>query len=463
MARDPLNRAFGATAPGDLLDPPRFSQLTETTKDVLVLELRKFLANAQQTASRRAELITIEKYATFADGNDPFSTAVDIIRKHPDKLENLPHVAVLGTTMQERKLTIGPPIIATVQEPPRVLSTETEPYALVDGEAIVLRTTPNGRNAVTERIVFTATRFPTAAPIGEALAVDVVRVINEQALHVRARVFTEDASNFVLIEAGGPLDVSTGLTPSEIEVHVDTDENVWTVFGLGRSGVISDLTVDGSEVVLSSDADSFTEDDVGAYVTIVDADRPYFNDGRFLITSTNEDDTINLANRYGRTVEDQTATWFIGQRDTNRNTARPPMHRYGQSADLTLQVDVITDDENSRGELVDLVFSFFTFFLEQKYFTFVGRTGFQGETATGETYQVILNPPVASVGEAEFPRSGDGSGKVYVNSFSINATTSMYVDREVYFPTTDTPFIVDGRDLEEDATLPFPEAISDPD
>lgn len=422
------------------------------------MELRKFLANAQQTPERRIELPTVEKYATFGDGNDPFATAVSILRKYPDKLEELPHVAVMATTGAERRLNIGPPFVTTVQDPSFVLATSAEPYALNDGDTLVLRTLPDGRKQALDTIVFTTSRFPTAHPIGAALAVDVARVINEQAGRCHATVVEDGGLEYVRIEAGGPDSREKGRTPTEIEVHVSST-NADQVLGLGRRGILTDITPDTSPtLLLTAPAGAWSLTDVGRYVYTTGTELAYFNDGRFLVTdfATNGvTDTLSVEARYGREELGTSGAWFIGLRDDHTNPAHPPKHRYVTGADLSVQIDIITEDENTRGELVDLVFSFFAFFLEQKYFTFLGRSGFAGQTAPNEHYQIVINPPLRNATETEFPRpAGDGSGKVYVNSFSIDVTTTMYLDREVYWPGTDTPAVAVESALVEDDTLP---------
>lgn len=93
MANDE-ERAFAATIPTDTKDPPRFGQPQELVKDVFVEELRKFFQNSYISASRREELPTVEKYSYFTDGNDQFTTGVEIVKKFPDIFEKLPLVAV---------------------------------------------------------------------------------------------------------------------------------------------------------------------------------------------------------------------------------------------------------------------------------------------------------------------------------------------------------------------------------
>lgn len=458
MPRDPLNRAFAPTTPDDLNDPPRFSQVLETTKDVLVVELRHFIANAQQTAARRTELPTVEKYATFADGNDPFSSAATIVRQYPGRLEKLPHIAVMTASGQERRLTVGPPFVTTVQQPSRIVSLPAEPYALVDGDSLVLRTLPDARTEYLDTVVFTADRFPTAHGIGAALAVDVARVINEQAAHVHATVLTTGGLNYVQIEAGGPLSNELGRTPTEIEV-MSGSRHADVILGVSRSGTVAAIVSAYPSTTLTAPAGAWSSADVGRYVTLANAARPYFNNGRFLVTAFSTSggtDTLTVANRNGRDESTGLETWFIGARDDHRNPARPPLHRYAMAFDFNVRIDVLTSDENTRDEVVDLVVAFFGFFLEQKFFTFMGRSGFQGQTATGEYYQVVINPPLRNTASNEFQRPGDGTGKVYVNGLSIDVTTSMYLDREVFFHGTNTPFIVDRSNLVQDDTLPLP-------
>lgn len=456
MARETFDRAFRPTTPDDLLDPPVFGQPTEVLKDVLVLELRKYISSAQQTVERRIELPTIEKYATFGDGNDPFSTFATIVRKHPDTLESLPHIAVMATTGSERKLTIGPPLISTVQEPPQLTAGLPEPYALEDGDILAFTVTDRrGGNERDIRIVFSENRFPAGDPITSALAQDVANEINEQSTDLFATTSVDGADTFLVIKAGDRLSEEN---PYAIEVENTTTDNAAAAFELARSGDVTDIGGTAPDVTITAPAGAWTADDIGRYVVIGDSTRSFFNDGRFLITDFDTDtitDTLTYTNKYGRAETGSPATWFVGLRDDMLSADRPPKHRYGMAFDLSAQIDVICEDENTRGEVVDLVLSFFAFFLENKYFTFYGRSTFSGETVTGEHYQVVLNPPMRAAAENEYPRPGDSSGKVYVNSFNVDATVSMYLDREVYFPGTTTPFIVNSINLVADPSMPL--------
>ena len=458
MARDPLNRAFAPTSPDDALDPPRFSQITETVKDVFVLELRKFFANAQHTAERRFELPTVEKYATFGDGNDPFSTSVEILRKFPDRLEALPHVAVMAAGGTQKSLTIGTPYMATVQDPPYVQATEAEPYALADGDTLVIRVKLSNKVEYEDRITFRAERFPALSPITAALASDVARVINEYACHCHASVVEVGDDQFLRIEAGGPESIKMGRTPFELEIQ--RESSAAETLGLGRSGTITHIygPEGQSATLVETLAGAWSEDDVGNYLIILGSENTYFNDGRFPIESFSEDggtETLGIRNKYTREELNSPATWFIGARDSHTNSSRPPKHRYAVAFEVSTQIDILTEDENTRGEILDLVLGFFTFFLESKFFTFMGRSGFEGQEAvTNEHYQIVINPPVRNAQESEMPRpSGDATNKIYVNSLSVEVTISMYLDRELYWPGTSTTLIVRENTHVEDPTL----------
>lgn len=131
-ARDPLElRKHVPTVPTDLTDPPRLTQMVETTKDALIYEIRSFLNQAGFTTERREELPTVEKYAVgFGAGLDPYQTFVKIVEMFPDVRERLPHIAVTTAAGGNRRMTAGRPFIGHTQAPPRVVTSLAGPYAL---------------------------------------------------------------------------------------------------------------------------------------------------------------------------------------------------------------------------------------------------------------------------------------------------------------------------------------------
>jgi hypothetical protein len=426
-----MSRGFTPTTPDDLLDPPRFAQVIETTKDVLIHELRQYFANSAQTGARRLELPTIEKYATFGDGNDPFATAVSIVRRMPDRPETLPHIAVTSSTGTERKVSIGPPYVATVVDTPVLVGTLAAPFALTPRDKLVLEF-QHQRHTWAETVYFTDSRFPTAAPIGEATAIDVARVINGQLQSARAQVRTSGTDTYVDIVATG--DVRRAAVPFTCEVHPDS-RGADITLGLARRGAVENILTSPLPTLVAAPG-SWTTADVGRWLHVRGSNTPYFNDGRFLVLAVNEDGSeATLNHRHVREELSTDAEWFIGAQVSS--LTRTPKLRFVQGMNLAVQIDVYTEDENTRGELVDLVTSFFSFFLEQRHYTFAGRADFGSTTAPTEFYQIVIQPPVRASAEAEVPRTVDGVGKLYVNSFTVEVTTTMYVDREAYFGETD--------------------------
>jgi len=372
-------RLHAATVPDDLNDPPRFSQVIETTKDAFVLELRRFF-DINQTAARLSELPTIEKYAIgFAPSQDPYETTVAILQEFPDVLEQLPHISITAGGGRNKRLTFGRPLIAQTQQPPRVVGTAGETFALADNDQLVFRTKPNGVDWVTSTIVFRSARFPTANPITAALADDVARVINEQALYARASVVDIGGGTQAIQLATGGL--QGRCMPNAIEILTGTSANVLTELGL-----------------------------------------------------------------------------TVGQADDSTNTARPPMNRYHNGAEVTVNIDVIAVDPNVRRELADLVFSWATFWLERKHFELLGRSVFD-ETITEEHYQIIIHQEVSFGGEQDVARPNDMKDKIHFQRVTVPVSTFMYLDRPVVIPSGAAQgdnWQTDADDVTPDADLITP-------
>lgn len=230
MADELFDKQYRSTVPNDANDPPRFAQVMETTKDAFVLGLRTFF-DETQAAGRRQELPHIDKYAVgFAASQDPFLTTVEIVQEYPDILEQLPHVSVTVAGVRNRRATLGVPLIDQVQYPPRVEATSTGPYDLSQPttatfQTLRYRTQPNRVGQwVESAVVFRSNRIANLASVSVQ---DVVRVINEQALYVRAFVTPE---NTVAIECGGR--AGGDCRPNVIEILGTSTATVLTQLGL---------------------------------------------------------------------------------------------------------------------------------------------------------------------------------------------------------------------------------------
>ena len=491
MARDPFERIhFKPTIPDSAADNPRFGRVIETTKNAFLWELREFFDQAAQTTERLQERPRIEKYQFgFGQNLDPYETVVQILRKYADEREALPHVAVLATTGNWKPLGFGVPLLAAVQELPRV-DTGAEPFLLVsgpaetaaDGFSVALAATPgrmtltsliggfvpglvgqeitftdmeNGNNTGTflitavggggltlefinaggvagdpstygafaigeatatlevycapsspqsgpnmdmkvDRVVFRPSDFPTAAPITAAAAADVVRLYNERALYTQAVVIDLGGGNTgVRFANGGRKGGAT--TPNFIEVGPNTSAALGTAFGFiqdSGTGVGGDTIVAGPSAhtaTLTVAGGAFTAAMIGSDVVLAGATTAT-NNGRFLVTAVPGPTQVTYTNK-NFVAESFLGTWFVGAHDDWTNPLRVPKNRYELTWALSVEIQVLSEDENERTDLIDLVLSFLTTYLKDRYFTLMGRSVFD-EDVPNEFFNIIIKPGV---------------------------------------------------------------------
>lgn len=464
-----FNHAYATSTPRDANDPPRFGQPAETTKDVITLELRKYLAgetNATtgptdaQLSGLRAELPTIEKYESYAT-LDPYETVARVQRKHTDLHEALPHIVVSGISGSEVRQSIGTPYVETWQDAPRIslgLGSSGH-FSITDGSILQIQTIQNGVPTVSN-LVLSASRIVSPEVMTSLSPTAVARLINEQALYVRAH--TPLASEGAL-EIWAPGSRSIEVLPGTSRGLLDA-----SAFGSGCGAAGNIASLDATSrastgCVLTSTAGSFTADMVtrGLYVTIVTTTSgSRANLGSFPILGVSEDGSqLTYKNTHGTTLTagvNPVGTWFIGAKDTHLNPLRPPKHRYSTTWDLSLQIDLLTEDEAQRAELTDAVLSYFGFFAESQCFTYLGRSSTDPEDTREENYLVTLRNPVRLAGEQEVQRTGDQNDKIYTSAIQLDLTTVMYLDRIVYWPGTTTPAIVTESTFTSDESLVQP-------
>jgi len=133
-------------------------------------------------------------------------------------------------------------------------------------------------------------------------------------------------------------------------------------------------------------------------------------------------------------------------------TSTTAFNRYLQSTALDIAIEVVAEDDNVRTELHDLVWSFFTFFMDSRDYTLLGRSSFD-PSIPNETYQVIIKPDLSMAGENEVPRPGDEVDKLYVNRMNVPVTTIQYIDRAVVSGGI-TPLYLDANNVQQDGTIP---------
>ena len=141
----------------------------------------------------------------------------------------------------------------------------------------------------------------------------------------------------------------------------------------------------------------------------------------------------------------------VGDSDTYLNTDRPPRNRYYDAADMTINIDIVSDDINTRTELADLVRNFFTYSMEKRRFQFLGRSYFTEGLDPEEWWHIILNRKFAWSAEINTPRPGGAQyDYIYAKRGSIPITMIDYMDKELTTP----PIMLQSSDVSADDTVP---------
>lgn len=129
-----------------------------------------------------------------------------------------------------------------------------------------------------------------------------------------------------------------------------------------------------------------------------------------------------------------------------------PMVREMVGGDMIVVLEISSVDTNVRSDIVDLVMSFFTLYMEDTRFSFLGDTNPDKITGVNANYQIILKAQASIQGETDMARpGGEQQGRIYLNRISVPIIFIDYVDREAFdidvcFDPTLTP--------EDDTMLP---------
>jgi hypothetical protein len=141
----------------------------------------------------------------------------------------------------------------------------------------------------------------------------------------------------------------------------------------------------------------------------------------------------------------------VGQSDTYLNTSNPVRARYVSAADMTINIDVVSDSITTRTEVADLVYTFFTFWMEKRRFQFLGRSYHDREINPEEWWHIGLKGEFSWSTEVVTPRAGvehydniysiRGSVPIFIEDFSDRkvVTEPRFLLRENIIPTSDFP------------------------
>lgn len=286
----------------------------------------------------------------------------------------------------------------------------------------------------TTTITFWPDRFPTGT-IGTASAAVVSGIINEQSRYAIASPITVGLGTGVRLTCGGRLGGMGG--PNEIEV---VDDGGDTAELLGLAYIIDGAGADaftraGNTITLTVAGAAFTAAMAGQSVTITGAPSSV-NDGTFTVSAVPGATQLQWTNTLGVAESAAGVRVFVAQYDDSTNPARLAQNRFVQSFAFNVSFSVYAESANERTEMVDLILSQWSFWLEDQFFAILGR-GFQDyDNYPYECYQITVNYEVANSGEADFLRpGGDGKDRIYEGRISVPVMLWWYIDRQVVVPS----------------------------
>jgi hypothetical protein len=137
--------------------------------------------------------------------------------------------------------------------------------------------------------------------------------------------------------------------------------------------------------------------------------------------------------------------FVVGDRGDYDSQSNLPINRYYVSANMTINIDVIGDSQNTKQELSDLIFSFFSFYMEKRQFQFFGRSYFD-RNLLDEWFHIILLNKFSWSSEIAKPRPGkEGYSYIYAVRGSVPITVVDFIDKVVPYSDymVDNSYIAD--------------------
>lgn len=109
-----------------------------------------------------------------------------------------------------------------------------------------------------------------------------------------------------------------------------------------------------------------------------------------------------------------------------------PTVREVVGGDMQVIIEISAVDTNTRSEITDIVYTFFTHYMEERKFSFLGSATKDTKTGDQNLYQIILKAQATIQGETDMPRpGGEGYERIYLNRITVPVIFIDYVDREV--------------------------------
>lgn len=370
----------------------RNGRVSETLKDCFVTELRDFFNT--KSRERLDAVPSVEKFSADSPGNnrelDPMETVVRVLRQFPDITQKLPFIGVTASSIKNLKLGMSTKLVDQIPGKPYLMSGTgsfqsthlADTTTPVDGadSSVVGGTTPtpqwNDLGQPTEPFAATPPIGDQTIMLSEGDFVEFTLIIDGRT-HVSRCVFY---ARYM------------GLAPQTLRA-------VANVINLQSLYCKASVIYKGSIPILA-----------------VEPGGPLGTGKVFSIQRTNASPNFDICINFDTIAH-------LGPSDEF-----PAVNRYAMSYTADVSLVIATDSDTIRTELTDLVMNFFTFLMDDRQFTFYGRSFF-GDTE-GESYQIIIkDSDIGCGGEAETPRGDDPVRKIYSNSISVPVHILYYIDR----------------------------------
>jgi hypothetical protein len=379
---DFTQRQLRATEP-DSNEIVRRGRLSETIKDVFVWELRQFFNTKSIYNSNVIPII--DKYAADIPGADrdldPLATVVRVVRQFADLTQKLPALIVSIGSIKNKKIAMSGKFIA---------SSPAEPCLVSGTGAFVQNNTgatfagaPPATSYMDNALPFPAVKdqYPTGAAniyLQDGDFVEISTVINGKQ-HTSKIVFTQRMLG------------ASPQTPQMIAQII----NLQALYCRAQVQFINGIPT----IVLFAGGPGGS----GPVMAI-----------RRTNATPNFDAQINFPSA-------------VAYGPSNDHPAR---NTYAISIDAEVGIFLLSEGENTRSEMTDMIMDFFTFIMDDRQFTFYGRSFFGNQQ--NEAYQIIIRDnDISTAGEQETARQDDPTRKLYVNRVNVPVTAFEYIDKYV--------------------------------
>lgn len=385
----------------------RNGRVVETLKDVFVWELRDFFNT--KSKERLDAVPSVDKFSADLSGNnrelDPMETIVRVLRQFPDLTQRLPMVAVTAGSIKSLKIGMSTKLIDQVKAKPCLVSgTGSFPTPVLP---------PSPGFPFGFPIFIPTPTIPAPQPDpGQPFVPFGAQppIINQPPLNIKNSDFLE-----VTIIIDGVTHVSRFVFPDQL---IGPPAQSYRIVA---NAINLQALYCHADVVLKN----------GVPTLIIEPGGPLGRGTYYSIQRTNASANFDSWINFDTMAHIAPSDEF------------PAVNRYAMSYTAEMSLVVACDGDTVRTELTDLVMNFFTFLMDDRQFTFYGRS-FYGDTE-GEAYQIIIkDAEVSCGGEAETPRGDDPVRKVYSNSIVVPVHIMYYIDRAV----------AEGANFVRDDTLP---------